>query len=182
MPSSVVDIASHQFSPADRILPDANFWLFVYVPQGGRRWQVQAYSRALSVMLNKRAKLFVDVTILSEFVNRSAHWKWSFLRDGNPSVPGDFRIFCKSEHFGTVAPDVASEVRSVLKNATRLDSRLGSIDIASLLRDFERGGSSFNDCLIAEACRLDGMTLVTDDADFKSFDIRILTANRKLLS
>jgi predicted nucleic acid-binding protein len=48
------------------------------------------------------------------------------------------------------------------------------------IRFFEAGKQDFNDLLIGEICRRNKLTLVTDDEDFSSQGIPILTANALL--
>lgn len=47
--------------------------------------------------------------------------------------------------------------------------------------EYEDGGSDFNDQIIRELCRSKGLKLITDDGDFKSQGIAVLTANQRLL-
>ena len=50
-----------------------------------------------------------------------------------------------------------------------------------LLTDYAAGNSDFNDQVITELCKNNGFTLITNDSDFKTQDIPILTANSNLL-
>ena len=51
----------------------------------------------------------------------------------------------------------------------------------NLLNDYATGDYDFNDQVITEICKNNGFTLITNDSDFKTQDIPILTANSKLL-
>ncbi|MCG9128943.1 hypothetical protein JT359_15240 [Candidatus Poribacteria bacterium] len=50
------------------------------------------------------------------------------------------------------------------------------------MEHYSDGGLDFNDQIIAEICKENGLILVTHDGDFKSQDITILTDNNYLLS
>ena len=51
----------------------------------------------------------------------------------------------------------------------------------ALLNDYATGDYDFNDQVITEICKNNGFTLITNDGDFKTQEIPILTANAKLL-
>ncbi len=180
--SSAVDIARYRFQPDEQLLLDANVWLYCYVPLRPSGFWERLYSRALADMLNARCTILVDNLVLAEFANRSAHVKYDIARDSNLSLPDTFRKFCESEHFKDVARAVAFEVRAVLRNSRPIDVPFSQFDTARLVSDFETGKRDFNDLMIAELCRRQGLTLVTNDAGFTEPDIPILTANRRLLS
>jgi len=52
----------------------------------------------------------------------------------------------------------------------------------SLLNDFETGKIDFNDQVLEDLCARRGFYLVTDDADFKTVNLPLFTANPKLLN
>jgi len=54
--------------------------------------------------------------------------------------------------------------------------------IETVLCEFEKGNSDFNDQVLCEICKEKGFTLVTDDPDFSGSGVTILTANSRLLS
>ena len=56
------------------------------------------------------------------------------------------------------------------------------LEMNDLLDDYAVGGFDFNDQVIAQLCKDKGLTLITNDGDFKGQDVTILTANRRLLS
>ena len=53
--------------------------------------------------------------------------------------------------------------------------------IDHMLDDLASGEFDFNDKIIAAHCTNLGLKLVTDDSDFKNFNIPIITANSRLL-
>ena len=176
------DISVHRFTAKDKLFLDANVWLYCYVPlKPGGYWE-RKYSAAICSMLNARCIIAVDNLVLAEFANRSAHIKYELAREDDLSLPDTFRKFCASPHFAVVAASVAAEVATVLRNSKPIDVPFSGFDTARLVIDFESGKRDFGDLLIAELCRRQGLTLVTNDAGFTEPDIHILTANRRLLS
>ena len=60
-------------------------------------------------------------------------------------------------------------------------SGFGALDVKGLFDEYAAGQADFNDQMIRELCRSRNLALVTDDADFGTQGIRVLTANRRLL-
>jgi hypothetical protein len=50
------------------------------------------------------------------------------------------------------------------------------------ITEYAIGNSNFNDQIIVDICRKNKLKRVTDDGDFKSADISIVTANQRLLT
>ena len=93
MKNKAHDLANWNFSPSDRILPDANFWINVFGPSAAvahtdRR--LQNYSGALRTMLTQKVTMFIDVTIMSEFVNTLARLEFNANFLGNGYYAGGF--------------------------------------------------------------------------------------------
>ena len=63
----------------------------------------------------------------------------------------------------------------------RTDSGFDTLDMDSLLNDFETGKKDFNDQVLEDLCTRRGFYLVTDDSDFKPVNLTLFTANAKLL-
>jgi len=72
MRNSVQNIKSYVFKPTDELLLDANIWLSVYAPRRPNDWRAAVYSRALSDMLLAQSRIYIDVLIISEFINAYA--------------------------------------------------------------------------------------------------------------
>jgi predicted nucleic acid-binding protein len=177
------DLASWRFSPLDQILPDANFWINVFGPaatcaQPIRR--VRAYSAAFREMLKSKASLFIDVLVLSEFVNTMARQEFNanFLQ----SYGGKgFKGFRNSTDFHPTAKMIARESRKILNCCKRLDHSFSEWDVPQLLADFEKGGEDFNDQLIVEISKKYSLTILTDDGDMTKGGVNVITANARLL-
>jgi len=179
MKSRAEDIRSYVFEPTDELLLDANIWLFVYGPgydPDNRR--VKVYSRALSKMLKAKSRIYIDVLIVSEFINRYARMKQHIL---NPGVK-NFKRFRQSAAFKPIAQDVAADARRILQHCIRVESGFEALDINALIAEYGKGDSDFNDQVLADLCRSKDLMLVTDDSDFKDYGLPVVTANRHLLT
>lgn len=172
-------ITNYVFMPGDNLLFDANIWLFIYGPQGDPRdWRTRTYSKSLANALKAGSSLYIDVLVLSEFINRYARLEHKLQK----ASPYRFKTFRDSSAFKPIAKHIANDVRRIVGLCIRTESGFESVDIADLLNEFGRGNSDFNDQVLTALCQTRGLTLVTHDADFKDCGVAILTANRRLLA
>jgi len=181
MPSKADDITAYTFTSFDRLLLDANVWMFVHGPTAPGDRRAAVYSRALARILAANSTVHADVLVLSEFINRYARLRHTILQS-TAGAPSHFKHFRNSVDFRPVAQDIADAVRRILKHTTRTESGFTSADIASLIDEYERGNSDFNDQMLVELCKRQGFTFVTDDQDFKGSGLSLITANRRLLT
>jgi hypothetical protein len=131
-------------------------------------------------MREHKAKIFTDELILCEFINRFARWEYDQV---DPSTrPKYFKEFRKSPAFKQVAKEIATSAKKILKMTVCCDSGFAGMNVEQMLIEFETGNFDFNDQIIFELCKSKQFILVTDDGDFKTTDISILTVNRALLA
>jgi len=178
MTNNAFAVASYKFKPEDKLLLDTNIWMLVFGPQKPRNWRVATYSQAFARILAAKCQIYIDVLIVSEFINAYSRLKWNVM--GQPC--GDFKQFRKSPDFNPIAQDVAADVGRVLKCCSRVESGFESLDINGLVEEYSAGDSDFNDQVISALCKRNGFKLVTDDGDFCGQNIPVVTANRRLLA
>jgi hypothetical protein len=174
------DIRSQKFSSADKILLDANIWLFLQGPQGDPHdWRIKIYSQALANMIAAKCQIVIDALVVSEFINRFARIHFDIARQADNQLK--FKDFRNSADFKQIATDIADEVRSIFSICNRVECGFSTLNDADLLNEFGQGDSDFNDLIITDICRTNSYTLVTHDADFCGANLPVLTANIKLL-
>jgi len=172
-------ISAYEFKSSEKLLLDANIWLFVYGPQKPNDPKVAAYSEALKSILAAQSYIYIDVLIVSEFVNRYARLRWNLLPKS--TKPEYFKQFRRSADFKPVAQAIAADVKHVLRHCARVESGFESIAIDTLVDDYAAGDSDFNDQILTALCKKEGFKIVTDDSDFKGRGIPVITANKRLL-
>ena len=171
-------IANYDFKPSDELLLDTNIWLFVFGPQKPGDTRVDVYSEAFARILAARSRIYIDVLIVSEFINSYARLKHQLLE---PSTK-EFKKFRKGVNFKPVAQDIAADIKRVLQHCKRLEDGFESIAIDTLIDEYAGGDSDFNDQILTTLCKRKGLKLVTDDGDFKGQGIPVVSANRRLLT
>ena len=168
----------YKFNAKDRLFLDTNIWLFIYGPQRPNSWHVRTYSNVFGEILTAKSHIFIDVLVVSEFINRYA--RMVHAQDSNTNSM-KFKDFRKSNHFKSVATDIANSTKRVIRHCHRISSEFRNLRIEDLLDEYSKGEHDFNDQVIAEICKRENLSLITDDADFKVQGIKILSANYRLL-
>lgn len=131
-------------------------------------------------MVQQKIRLFIDVLILSEFVNTLARLEFNANFKSAYGSTG-FKQFRNSPDFLPTARMIASQCRKILGCSERLDHSFSEWAVPQLLADFEKGGEDFNDQLIIEISKKHSLILLTDDGDMTSGGLTLLTANPRLL-
>ena len=180
MSEDVLDIGTYAFGGDDQLLLDANIWLSIYGPDPTRRKRSSIYQRAFRRMKEAESCLYLDVLVLSEFINACARLEFNQRCPGGPR--GRFKQFRQSPDFQPVAEEIAINATWICGAARRCATGFELCDVGSLLVSYAQGKSDFNDLMLCELCRARGLTFVTDDVDFRGSGLRILTANRRLLA
>lgn len=174
-------VEKYEFTNRDRLFLDANIWAYIYFPRNPNDRWTAVYSRMLDRILRAKSRIYVDVLIISEFINTYARTKWR-LNDSDTKKFREFKEFRDSADFKPVAMEIADNVKRIIKHCKLLESGFKRLDISAVLDDYAAGTSDFNDQVIGELCRVNELTLITNDRDFRGRNAPILTANPKLLS
>ncbi len=177
MKHKATDVRRYNFTPQDKLFLDANIWLYLDGPHKSKSYWRITYSKVFNQILKAKSQIYIDVLVVSEYINSYARVKWGIIA---PQIR-NFKDFRNSSDFKPVAKDIAADVRRVLKYCTRIESGFELLDIGNLLNDYATGDYDFNDQVITEICKNNGFTLITNDSDFKTQEIPILTANPNLL-
>ena len=127
--------------------------------------------------------MYIDVLIASEFINSYSRTKWELWKSENQisHTQRSFKKFRNSEHFPLIAKEIAVLMKKVFRHCERIENSFETLEINTLIDKYAQGGFDFNDQIIAEICKRKRLKLVTDDGDFKSSEILVLTDNQRLL-
>lgn len=168
-------VEHYEFDESDRVFLDANIWMFIYGPPQ-RKDKTSIYSGALRRLLEARSRIFIDLLVISEMINAYARLKWKLIAPEHR-----FKTFRNSPEFTEVAEEIADYVNRSVKLCSRIEHSYRPFDLSVLMGEYRTGGCDFNDQVIRDLCRERGWTLITDDGDFDTQGITILTANSRLL-
>ena len=198
MNHKATQVGQHNFTSKDKLFLDANIWLYLYCPQGSRGSWVDIYSDVLDRILDAESRIYIDVLVVSEFINRFARQEWGLAKQGLELAKQDgelteeewglaeshlssFKNFRNSPDFELIAQGIAAAVKQIMKHCSRVESCFTTLEMDDLITNYDTGNFDFNDQVITEICKSNGFTLITNDSDFKTQEIPVLTANRNLL-
>ncbi|MBC6473067.1 MAG: PIN domain-containing protein [Hormoscilla sp. GM102CHS1] len=181
MSKQVYPIDEYQLMPNDALLFDANIWLYLYSPQGDRYPRVKRkYNLAFRRIRSAKVPIFIDVLILSEFINAYARFVYNNLPAATKQ--SNFKAFRNSADFKPVAEQIAKYSRSIVEKSERIDSGFESVDLEEIVVDYAGVNADFNDRMLAELCKAKALKFVTHDADLKGDNLTIITANSILFN
>ncbi|MDD9817954.1 MAG: PIN domain-containing protein [Gammaproteobacteria bacterium] len=175
MPAKPIAISNYDFKSADRLFFDTNIWLSLYGLRKPHDPRAIIYSRIFKEILNAGSRIYIDVLIVSEFMNAYARNKHK------SNSKGKFKEYRQSRAFEKIAKEIADAARRILKHCEFITSNLNTSKINVLIDEYAEGKSDFNDQVITEICKRKRLKLITDDGDFLGKGIQVLTANKKML-
>lgn len=182
MLANIHDINSYSFSKNEAFLIDANVWLYIHYPQYSQDWVSKTYSNAFGKMLKTKCSILLDAIVTSEFINRYSRLEHKLAYDNDPqNIPLNFKSFRQSSQYANIAVTIANVTRRILSHCQRINGCFDSVNMRSLLYEYESKLLDFNDQILAEMCISNQLKLITHDGDFGNSYITILTANQRLL-
>ena len=143
-------------------------------------WASKAYSGIYISMLHNAVKIFIDNTVLSEFINRILRIEYDTKMKTLPEdelVP--FKKFRDTSEGQEAVEHANNLVMNILKFIQIDGEIMNKMDIQSILIV---DSLDYNDKIIEHLCEKKGYILVTNDLDFKDSDIAILSAHHGFLN
>lgn len=179
MKNKVLDVSNHVFQADEKVLFDTNIWLKLFSPPGNPTDKRAAvYSRAYQNLVKSGAKSVIDLMVLSEYLNRYCRIVWT---GGYSKKYLKYKEFRNSVDFRKVAAKAAQEASNICSRCVWNELPVGQMNIVGAIQDFELGTIDFNDAVLVEICRKQGIKIMTDDGDFQRGGITVLTANHRLM-
>lgn len=176
------DAASYPFTSSDKIFFDTNIWLMLNPPAvSPNNRDVEKYSKTARNIKKASASVYLNSTVISEYINRFARIRIEHVkRDLNIQDELTFKDFREGypAMFRRIASETANNVRGILRfpNIEISDCRF-TLDLLQEHVDWFAGGETdWCDQIIAEECRDNGYSLLTNDKDFLGFDnLRVIS-------
>lgn len=180
------DIGTYNFEKNERFFYDTNVWaaingLAAFTPDS------TPYSAAHKRILTVGASICTDQTVLQEFANLQEREAVAVVRQTrlgqtNKLGPKETKAFRVSNptQWNEVAEIVTDALRQIIRQSQLLPFSSESLNNA--LTFYRNGSSGFNDAVIAQACLSHNCALITHDAEFAFFDVKIITAYSNLLN
>jgi len=169
-----------------KIFLDTNIWIYLFGSfSDSQKSIVKKYSRAFKYLTQSNNKLYTDVTVISEFINRYQRHKFGIYKvNKNKMRNFDFkRDYKKTSDFKEHLRLVSSIVENkILKWTFTANFNYENNDIRELINNFEEKAIDFNDLHIEKLCKMKNLILLTHDGDYSDSSIDIISCNPKLLA
>lgn len=177
--NKIYNLASYSFIPDEKILIDANIWLYLFPAPASStyRFAVQ-YSNAFANLIKAKAQPILDPIVLSEYLNRYIRIEW----EANYRVYyPKFKDFRSSSDFSEIASSAEDFAQKILTFCDVHSVSADELNLKEALTEFASAGADFNDAILVNICKKRGFKLMTNDGDFQNGGIEILTRNQRLL-
>lgn len=173
-------ISDYPFSETDKLLFDANIWLYVLSPQPGLMARSDfGYSNAMKRMKHAKSEILLDVSVMGEVINKLCR---IYYAADHASAYQGYKDFRKSAAFLAVARNVCTVSTEMLKVAQAVDFPFAHIDREWVVEQVGTAEMDYTDALLVQTCFIHKWKLVTHDGDLCTGGIDVITANRKLIA
>lgn len=163
-----------------KVFFDANVLLYIFWPSGSYHWE-SYYSSAYARLVRQGNELLVDFVVISEIVNRAIRLEYDkhLLAKNITRNNLSFKNYRNSADGETALIDIYSMIETeILNTFTVVGKAFTKLDIQSFLTV---DSLDFGDKAILSTCQENACILLTNDVDYKTSAIDILTSNPAIL-
>lgn len=156
---------------------DTNILLYLFYNHSVD-WASKTYSDLFMRMLERNVEIYIDNTVLSEFINRVIRIEFDVEMKINPVLNLPFKKYRDTNNGKMTVNHANTLVTSILKYIQIDGEVMNKNDIESILIV---DSLDYNDKIIEHLCEAKHYILVTNDIDFKESNVDILSAHRGFL-
>lgn len=163
-----------------KVFFDANVLIYIFWPSGAYTWE-GSYSQVFSRLLRQSNELCVDFIVISEIINRTHRLEYDKYLRANTISKNEltYKQYRNNAEGQSSLSDIYLMVETnILDTFTIIGKSFSKTEIQSFLT-FDP--LDFGDKGILLTCQENSCVLLTNDVDFKTSNIDILTANLAIL-
>lgn len=163
-----------------KVFFDANVLIYIFWPSGSYQWEA-TYSSAFGQLLRQKNELLVDFIVISEIVNRTIRLSYENHLSANniQKINLSFKKYRNSVEGQSALSDIYLMVETnILSTFTIVGKSFTKAEIQSFLTIEPL---DFSDKGILLTCQHNACVLLTNDIDYKTAAIDILTSNPAIL-
>ena len=166
-----------------KVFFDANVLIYIFWPLGfgNTKYWEECYTSAFGKLIRQKNELLVDFIVISEIVNRAIRLEYDkYLIAKNLSKSNlSFKKYRNSADGETALTDIYLMIETdILNRFTVVGKSFTKPDIQSFLTV---DSLDFSDKAILSTCQENACILLTNDVDYKTSAIDILTSNPSIL-
>lgn len=162
----------YKVSTSDKVFVDTNILIFLFSPSYVKNSddQVEKYSAVFSKLIENKCDLYINSHVVSEFINRCLRIDFdnNFNINQDKNYKKDYRA---SEAYLKTIKIVLKELKKFLSFANHINDDFESFDISQAYKSTKE--NDFNDLIIADTVKKNGLKLLSDDKDFMEIGIDI---------
>lgn len=156
---------------------DANVFVYIFWPCGNAH-NTKVYSTFLKKCLENKIPITTNIIVISEIVNRIFRIEYEkHLNEKNRNKNTlSFKKYRSNEDGLNTQEEIYAIIKAKLSHFAICTDTYDKNSIFSFLSSLN---TDFNDCAITHTCKVNNYVLVTNDADFSTAEIPIISANSK---
>lgn len=157
--------ALYKIEKTDEVFIDTNILIFLFSPSyvNKNTDQVDKYSAIMSSLIQNKCKLYINSHVVSEFINRCL--RIDFNNNYNINNDKDYKKdYRSSSEYAITIEIILKELKKFLTIAKHINDNFEAFNINSAYTTKKE--SDFNDLLIADTVKNNGLKLLSDDSDF----------------
>ena len=167
------------------IFLDTNIWIYLFCPLSPPKdFIVREYSRAFNRLIRSKNKLYIDVMILSEFINRYLRLAF-YVYMGNNNIRSRFDFKKDYKQTGDFEENIrliSSTIKNkILPHVSVANFNYENRNMEELIDNLKDKMADFNDLHVEKLCKKKGFILLTNDRDYSDSSIDIISGNPKIL-
>ena len=168
MAPRIVDISGYTPKFTDTFFFDNNIWMFLFCPIGNHNQQKQRiYSAFLDILIQRKATIFVNSLVISEFTNASLRLDYN-LWNRETGVNHDFKKdYVGSDRYSETVDEIKAALNNIFRLTQRVPDDFNAINISAIQEHLEN--IDFNDSYYIEQAAMKNWIIVTDDRDFRNY-------------
>ncbi|AKB84102.1 PIN domain-containing protein [Methanococcoides methylutens] len=180
MATNIDHVNNYSPTEGDILFFDANVWLAIYGPSP-KFWAQAPCSDLYYKLIKNNIPIYTNCLIISEIINSWARLEFKQQRKSLGYEQNEYKLFRETPQFKSVAKEISITVDKILRWSKRIDSNLESIDMENIISKYESGHHDFNDLVFGNICENNAFIFVTNDSDFCTENMDILTANKFMI-
>lgn len=164
-----------------KVFFDANILIYIFWPSGSQYWE-NIYSATYARLVRQGNEMLVDFIVISEIVNRAIRLEYDKFLIANTLTRSNisFKKYRNSADGHTALTDIYLMVKTdILNSFTVVGKSFTKQEINSFLTV---DTLDFGDKAILLTCQENECILITNDVDYKTSNIDILTSNQSILN
>ena len=79
MMHTAATVQNYNFTSNDNLFLDTNIWLYLFGPRRAVPSDMEIYSDMFNRIVNARCQIYIDIVVVSEFINAYARMQWRFI-------------------------------------------------------------------------------------------------------